>query len=178
MPMDRKAYLSYLQKHGRNLAEVKKTQSDVIIDKTFTRDPNYKRVYILTRDGWKFEDAKYQVHTTPSILKDAVDYYLQFRPKTHYPIGSYVIVPDDNDFDVNLTEEQLLNPFSQPVDDRTQWWFIVGKDEARSYVRYNILKCNYEFKWIWKGQIMRCFGSARNANSYTSGRWLDKTNFC
>lgn len=161
-------YKKYLQRHGRNLAEVKKNQSDVIIDRTFTRDPNYKRVYILTRDGWKFEDVKYQVHTTPSILKDAVDFWIQFRPKTHYPIGSYVIIPDDTDFDINLTEEQLLDPWSQPVEDRTQWWFIVGRDDARSYVRYNILKCNYEFRWIWKGQIMRCFGATRNANSYTS----------
>lgn len=165
------AYTNYLTRHGRNLAEVKKNQSDVIIDRTFKRDPNYKRVYILTRDGWKFEDAKYQVHTTPSILKDAVDYYLQFRPKVHYPIGSYVIVPDDTEFDINLTEEQLSNPWLQPVSERTQWWFIVGRDEARSYVRYNILRCNYEFKWIWHGQIMKCFGAVRNANSYTSGVW-------
>lgn len=167
-------YKKYLQRHGRNLAEVKKNQSDVIIDRTFTRDPNYKRVYILTRDGWKFEDVKYQIHTTPSILKDAVDYYVQFRPKTHYPIGSYIIIPNDVDFDINLTEEQLADPWSQPVDDRTQWWFIVGRDDARSYVRYNILKCNYEFKWIWKGQVMRSFGAVRNANSYTSGRWTDE----
>ena len=166
--MKLEAYKSYLGKHGRNLAEVKKNQSDVIIDRTFKRDPNYKRVYILTRDGWKFEDAKYQIHTTPSILKDAVDYYLEFRPKTHYPIGSYVIIPDDTDFDINLTEEQLQDPWSQPVENRTQWWFIVGRDDARSYVRYNILKLNYEVKWIWKGQIMKCFSAVRNANSYTS----------
>lgn len=171
------AYTNYLTRHGRNLAEVKKNQSDVIINRTFKRDPNYKRVYILTRDGWKFEDAKYQVHTTPSILKDAVDYYLQFRPKVHYPIGSYVIVPDDTEFDINLTEEQLSNPWLQPVSERTQWWFIVGKDEARSYVRYNILKCNYEFKWIWHGQIIKCFGSYRNANSYTSGVWRDEIGY-
>lgn len=177
MPMKLDTYRNYLLRHGNNLAEVKKNQSDYIIDRTFTRDPNYKRVYILTRDGWIYEDVKYQIHTTPSILKDAVDYYIQFRPNVHYPIGSYVIIPDDTDFDINLTDEQLQDPFSQPVSDRTQWWFIVGRDDARSYVRYNILKCNYEFKWIWKGKIMRCFGSLRNANSYTSGRWLDEISY-
>ena len=174
--MDLSSYKEYLQRHGRNLAEVKKNQSDVIVDYTFKRDPNYKRVYILTRDGWKWEDAKYQIHAAPSIVKDAVDYYLQFRPKIHYPIGSYVIIPDDTEFDINLTDEQILDPWSQPVKDRTQWWFIVGRDEARSYVRYSVLKCNFEFKWIWKGQIMRCFGANRSANSYTSGRWVDKFN--
>lgn len=172
--MNIKQYKEYLTLHGRNQAEVKKNQSDFNIDTTFTRDPNYKRVYILTRDGWQYEDAKYQFHVANSILKDSVDYYLQFRPKVHYPVGSYVIVPDDTSFDVNLTEEQLENPFSQPVSERTQWWFIVGRDQARSYVRYNILKCNWNFQWIWKGKIMSCFGAIRNANSYTSGVWHDE----
>ena len=27
---------------------------------------------------------------------------------------------------------------------------------------------------MWKGQIQKCYGSVRNANSYTSGRWLDE----
>ena len=174
MPMDLGTYKNYLQRHGRNLAEVKKNQSDIIIDHTFKRDPNYKRVYILTRDGWKWEDAKYQIHTAPSIVKDAVDYWLQFRPKVHYPIGSYVIIPDDTAFDVNLTPEQIENPWLQPAEERTQWWFIVGRDDARSYVRYYVLKCNHEFRWIWRGKIMRCFGANRSANSYTSGRWLDE----
>lgn len=172
--MELSQYKNYLMKHGRNVAEIKKNQSDVIMNRTFKRDPNYKRVYILTRDGWQWEDAKYQVHTTPSILRDSVDYYLQFRPKVHYPIGSYVIIPNDEDFDINLTEEELINPFLQPVERRTQWWFIVGRDDARSFVRYSVLKCNYEFKWVWKGRILSCFGSTRNANSYTSGRWLDE----
>lgn len=172
--MQLRDYELYLKRHGRNLAEVKKNQSDVIINKTFTRDPNYKRVYILTPEGWKYEDAKYQTHSTPSIIKDAVDYYLQFRPKVHYPVGTYVIIPDDTDFDINLTKEQMDNPFSQPVPQRTQWWFIVGRDDARSYVRYSILKCNYEFKWLWKGNIMRCYGAVRGANSYTSGKWVSE----
>lgn len=166
--MDRESYLNYLRKHGRNLAEVKRNQSDAIIDRTFKRDPNYKRVYILTREGWKFEDAKYQVHTTPSILKDAVDMFLQFPSKHHYLIGSYVIVPDDTDFSINLTESQLKDPWSQPVEDRTQWWVIVGRNDANGFVRYNILKCNYELKWLWKGQIMKCFCSVRDSRSYTS----------
>jgi len=172
--MNIKQYKEYLTLHGRNQAEVKKNQSDFNIDTTFTRDPNYKRVYILTKDGWQYEDAKYQFHVANSILKDSVDYYLQFRPKVHYPVGSYVIVPDDTSFDINLTEEQLENPFSQPVSERTQWWFIVGRDDARSYVRYNILKCNWNFQWIWKGKVMNCFGAIRVANSYTSGVWRDE----
>lgn len=172
--MDQETYRNYLKKRGRNLAEVKKNQSDVIMDRTFKVDPNYKRVYILTRDGWKWEDIKFNQHTAPSILKDAVDWYVQFRPKVHYPIGSYMIIPDDTDFSLNLTDDELKDPFTQPVENRTQWWFIVGRDDATQFVNYSVLKCNYEFKWIYKNQIMRCFGSVRNANSYTSGRWRNE----
>ena len=172
--MNLNQYKSYLSFHGRNEAEIKKNQSDYNIDKTFKRDPTYKRVYILTSEGWKFEDAKYQFHVANSILKDAVDYYLQFRPKIHYPVGSYVIIPDDTSFDINLTEEQLTNPFTQPVEERTQWWFIVGRTDSNAFVRYNIIKCNWNFKWVYKGKILESFGAIRNANSYTSGVWLDE----
>ena len=168
------SYKDYLSSRGNTLGQVKKTQSDVIMNNTFTLDPTYKKVYILTKDGWKWEDAKYQFHSAPSMSKDAVDYYLQFRPKVHYPVGSYVIVPDDTSSDINLTEEELNSPFTQPVQNRTQWWIIVGRDEANAYVRYMILKCDWEFKWIYKGNLMSCWACSKSANSYTSGAWRDE----
>ena len=150
-----------------------KSQSDLLMDVTFTRDPNYKKVYILTPNGWKWEDAKYQEHSAQSIVKDPVDYYLQFRPKVHYPVGSYVIVPDDTSPDINLTEKEIENPFSQPIVNRTQWWIIVGRNEANSFVRYMILKCDWEFRWVYKGQLMTCWACSKSASSYTSGTWVD-----
>ena len=167
------SYKNYLSTRGNTLGQVKRTQSDVIMNNTFTLDPTYKKVYILTKDGWKWEDAKYQTHSTPSIQKDPVDYYLQFRPKTHYPIGSYVIVPDDSDFDINLTKEELERPFTQPTKSRTQWWIIVGRDDANAYVRYMILKCDWECRWIYKGKLMTSWGCSKLASSYSSGVWQD-----
>ena len=168
------SYKNYLSSRGNNLAQVKRLQSDQIVNNTFTADPTYKKVYILTKDGWKWEDAKYQFHTAPSVAKDAVDYYLQFRPKVHYPVGSYVIVPDDTDFDINLSDEEKRNPFTQPVGDRTQWWLIVGRDESSAYVRYMILKCDWDFRWVYKGKLMSCWACSKSANSYTSGVWRDE----
>ena len=167
-------YKNYLSSRGSNLAQVKKNQSDAIINNSFTADVGYKKVYILTKDGWKFEDAKYQRHSKMSILKDAVDYYLQFRPKVHYPVGSYVFVPDDTDFDINISGHELDDPFSLPDERITQLWFIVGRDDANAYVRYNILKCNWKFQWIYDNQLYKCWGSNRVANSYTSGKWTDE----
>lgn len=172
--MDIQSYRKFLSSHGSNLGQVKRNQANEIINNTFTIDPTYKQVYILTPDGWKFEDAKYQFHTAHSILKDAVDYYLQFRPHVHYPIGSYVIVPDDASPQINLSTEEMKNPFNQPVNERTQWWIIVGRDEANAFVRYNILKCNWNFQWMYDGKIQSCYGALRNANSYTSGKWTDE----
>ena len=167
-------YKSYLASEGNTLSQVKRNESDIVINQTFTADAAYKKVYILTQNGWKFEDAKYQIHTTPSILKDAVDYYLQFRPKIHYPIGSYVFIPDDNDFDINLSGSELDNPFTLPDDRITQLWFIVGRDDALFYVRYNVLKCNWNFKWLYKHNLYSCWGANRSASSYTSGKWTDE----
>lgn len=172
--MNLSQYKARLSSHGKNVSQVAKAQSDMILNETFCSDPNYKRVYILTPNGWVFEDAKYQFHTAQSILRDKVDYYLQFRPKVHYPIGTYVIVPDDTDTDINLSLEELKNPFCQPINKRTQWWLIVDRDEANAYVRYNILKCNWDFKWISNGKIESIFGIARSAKSYTSGVWRDE----
>ena len=172
--MDIASYKTYLSSRGNTLGQVKRTQSDVIMNNTFTLDPTYKKVYILTKDGWKWEDAKYQFHSAPSISKDAVDYYLQFRPKVHYPVGSYVIVPDDTSFDINLTKDEINKPFTQPIENRSQWWIIVGRDEANAYVRYMILKCDWDFRWVYKGKLMTCWACSKSASSYTSGRWTDE----
>lgn len=163
-------YKKTLSSRGNTIAEVVRQQSDLIMDSTFTRDPAYKKVYILTKNGWKWEDAKYQFHSAQSIAKDPVDYYLQFRPKVHYPIGSYVIIPDDTSPQINLTSDEIQNPFSQPVSNRSQWWIIVGRDNANAYVRYMVLKCDWNFQWIVNGQLMSCWGCLKSANSYTSKR--------
>lgn len=171
--MNIKQYKNYLSSHGQSMGQIKRNQSDTLMNSTFTYDPAYKKIYILTKDGWRWEDAKYQTHSTPSISKDPVDYYLQFRPKVHYPIGSYVIIPDDTAPEINLTHDELINPFTQPVKNRTQWWIIVGRDEANSFVRYMVLKCDWEFRWIYHGRLMNCWACSKNANSYTSGKWVD-----
>ena len=165
-------YKAHLLKRGRNLSEVRKIQSDRIMDASFTGDVGYKKVYILTRDnGWQYVDAKYSKHATPSILRDAVDYYLQFRPGIHFPVGSYVFIPDDTSFDLNISEEHPLEG------DVSNLWLIVGRNNSKQFVRYQVLKVNWNFKWVHqvgdKVKVLNCLGCARNANSYTSGVWND-----
>lgn len=138
-------YRKRLAVQGEYMGEALKKQSDMIMDATFNRDIAYRLCYI---DG-KPVDAKYIVYTYYSISKDAVDYHLQFRPGVHYPIGSYVDIPDDT------------NTYNR--------WLIVGRSDEPQFPKYNILKCNWTFKWIVDGQIYECLGVLRKRNSYNSG---------
>lgn len=131
------------------MGEVLKKQSDTIMNQTFKNDIAYRVCYI---DGEPV-DAKYIVYTYYSISKDAVDYHLQFRPGVHYPIGKYVDVPDDT------------GTYNR--------WLIVGRSDEPQFVKYNILKCNWTFKWIKNDVIYEQLGVLRKRNSYNSGVWTD-----
>ena len=165
------SYRSFLSNQGVNLSQIRKNQTNMVINATWTDDPTYKRVYILTKDGWKWEDAKYQFHFAQTVSKDDVDYYIQFRPGVHYPIGSYILVPDDTSPDLNLSNAELDNPFLQEINQRTQWWIIADRDHQNAFPRYNIVRCNWNFKWVDHGNICQVYGVVRSANSYTSGVW-------
>ena len=170
-------YVNMLSLGGNNISEVHKNESDMVMNLTFRRDVGYKRVYILTKDGWKYTDAKYSKHATPSILRDKVDRYLQFRPKEHYPIGTYVFIPNDTSPSLGFSEESPEDPFLDDGFDLNKLWMIVERDDETQFVRYNILQCNWDLRWIYKiggeSLIKHCYCAARNASSYTSGIWLD-----
>lgn len=167
-------YASILKNRGKNLSQIRKNQADEIMNISFTGDIGYKRVYILdSENGWKYTDAKYIKHSNVSIEKDDVDTYLQFRPKEHYPIGTYVFIPNDTTFD--LDDIDKTNPLSGNV---SKLWMIVGRNDATQFARYMVLKINWNFKWVYgsgdKKNIYSIWGIARNANSYTSGIWNDQ----
>ena len=169
-------YKSMLTSRGKNLSQARRNQSDMIMNATFTGDTGYKRVYILDPErGWHYEDAKYSKHATVSILKDAVDYYLQFRPKVHYPIGVYVFIPNDTADEIVFKEFEPIDPFKDERFDMNKLWMIVNRNDEAQFVRYNILKCNWDFKWMCKVhgkmELMHVIGASRSASSYTSGVW-------
>lgn len=134
---------------GSHIGEVLKKQSDRIMEHTFDRDIQYRICYI---DDESVE-AKYITYTYYSISKDAVDYHLQFKPGVHFPIGKYVDVPDD------------IGTYNR--------WIIVGRSDEPQFVKYNILKCNWTFKWVKDGTVYECLGVLRKRSSYNSGIWLD-----
>lgn len=188
----RESYLSALSSKGSHLGEVRKNRSDMIMNATFTGDIGYRKVYILDKDeGWKFTDAKFSKHAASSIVKDTVDSYLQFRPKEHYPVGTYVFIPDDTKYDLTVSpivpEEKEIDPVCPPeeedivydingadplCDDAKNLWLIVGRTDSRQFVQYLVLQCNWKLRWVVghgdKKDLYSCWGCVRNANSYTS----------
>lgn len=142
-------YRRRVSSQGKYVGEALKKQSDTIMEQTFSHDIAYRICYINNEPI----EAKYITHTYYSISKDAVDYHLQFKPGIHYPIGTYVDVPDDT---------ETYNR-----------WLIVGRSDEPQFVKYNILKCNWTFKWIKDGVIKECLGVLRKRNSYNSGLWTD-----
>ena len=157
-------YQTMLNNKGRNLSQVRQYNSAMVMNATFTGDIGYKRVYILDKEeGWIYEDAKYSKHATPSILKDAVDYYLQFRPRIHYPVGTYVFIPNDEDYEIGFEDYEPIDPFKDENFDVNKLWMIVGRNDANEFVRYNIIKCNWNFRWIARmngeNKVLNVWGS-------------------
>lgn len=179
--IDYDMYEEYLGIKGRNLSEVRKHDSAMIMNATFTGSVGYKRVYVLDPEqGWIWTDAKYSRHSRQSIAADSVDYYLQFRPFEHYPVGTYIFVPDDTSDEIGFVEDMPENPFKDgnfgQIFNKGKLWMIVDRNNEREFIRYMILQVDYDIKWIcyYKGQkqILHCYGVTRTQSSYTAGTWL------
>ena len=149
---------------GKNMSEMLRMQSNMVIEQTWDRDPHYKAVYVVKVNSGLPEvtaeheliDAKFNIKTYADIKSDEPSYLLQFRhgeEKRHpdIDIGSYVYMEDE--------------------DGEWKWWMIQYLDERPEFRQYQILECNYTFKWITDGKIYNCLGIQRVQQSYNSGSW-------
>ena len=157
-------YKSRMAHRGRNTSETLRMQSNMVMEQTWDRDPNYRQVYVVKVDSGlpnvsaknELIDVKFNIKTYQSITSDEVAYMLQFRhgeEKRHPEInvGSYVYMEDE--------------------DGEWKWWMIQHLDERPQFRQYQILECNYTFRWITEGKIYSCLGIQRVQQSYNSGSW-------
>lgn len=157
-------YRNRMTARGRNVSEMLRTQSNMVIEQTWTRDPNYKQVYVVKVNSGLPEvtveheliDVKFNIKTYQSITSDEAAYMLQFRhgeEKRHPEIalGSYVYMEDE--------------------DHEWKWWLICHLDERPQFRQYQILECNWTFGWVAGGKIYHCLGVQRVQQSYNSGSW-------
>lgn len=157
-------YKSRMAYRGKNMSEMLRMQSNMVIEQTWERDPNFRRVYVVkvnsglpvVMTNQELIDVKFNVKTYSDIKADEPSYWMQFRhgEEERHPeicIGSYVYMEDE--------------------DGEWKWWMIQHLDERPSFRQYQILECNYTFKWVTDGKIYNCLGIQRVQQSYNSGSW-------
>lgn len=152
---------------GTNVGRAVKRNSDIVMNTTFTRDKGYYSCPLYNRDGLLLEknvDLKFQYSQNYTINKDQVEYLVQFRPE-YCPEKIY----QDED-----KKERLGFYLDIPDEcEEIRRWMIVGRNHKNDFIRYNVLECNWTFKWIYDGVIYETLGVLRNRNNYNSGVWSD-----
>lgn len=158
------AYKTRMAMRGGNMSEMLRTQSRMVVEQTWNRDPNFRRVYVVKVDSGlpnvtplhELVDAKFNVKTYSNITSDEPSYWMQFRHGAEQSnpdigIGSYVYMEDE--------------------DGEWKWWMIQHLDERPAFRQYQILECNYIMKWVHEGKIYESLGIQRVQQSYNSGSW-------
>lgn len=182
-------YKRLLGETKRSIGQVRKEQSDFIMEHTWDGDIQSKTCYLydyyhddepdknhhLRPEKSKTKvaiDAKYIVNAYNSDNKDQVSYHLQFRPSQECNVEYY-----ENDYAKKIGSEWPLGMYVDIPDQKGIYrrWLI--HDKANSFdpqfVTYSVLPCDWDFKWIYKGQRYHMWGVSRSQNSYNSGVWLD-----
>lgn len=161
-----KAFAERMRSRGNSLGQYTVNKSNLLMDHTFTRDPNYRVANLYDRDMNLLEDnvdIKFQSNVKVTLAKDQVEYNVQFRPGFHPEkeytcedgkerLGFYIDIPN------NLGDMER--------------WIILSKND-RNFTRYVVLKCNWTFKFVAGGKIYSILGVLRSANNYNSGVWSD-----
>lgn len=161
-------YKSRMAHRGANMSEMLRMQSNMVIEQTWERDPNARKVYVVkvncglpkVTDQHELIDVKFNVDTYQKADANEPAYHLQFRHgaekrNSDIGVGSYVYMADE--------------------DGEWKWWLILGEDERPQFRQYHIAETNYELGWVLDGIIYRHLGVLRSGssgdideNSYTS----------
>ena len=141
---------------GAGQSQAYRRNADMVIDKTFKRDPAYREVYVTHAPSDMFNvkyDAKFFINTRRSLASDEEDYNIQLRQHMSIPVGSYIDIPDNNG--------------------ELERWLVVLKDSHPQFPTYYVLKCNWTLKWKVGNIIYSILGVLRTQSSYNSGVWTD-----
>ena len=158
------AYKNRMSYKGKNMSEMLREQSNMVIEQTWYNDPNYRQVYVVKvnsglpqiTEELELIDVKFNIKSYQTITSDEVAYMLQFRygeEKRHpeIDVGSYIYMED--------------------ADGEWKWWLLVHLDERPQFRQWQILECNYELKWVYEGKVYNTLCVQRVQQSYNSGSW-------
>ena len=162
-------YKNRMEKRGNTMGEMLRVQSNMIIEETWSRDPNARQVYVVRANrglpevtaNHQLIDVKFNVDAYQNATSDEPAYHLQFRHgaeklNSEISVGSYVYMRDE--------------------DGEWKWWMLVGLDERPQFRQYHVMECNWKFGWVVDNKIYYHLGILRNGstsreadeNSYTS----------
>jgi len=183
-------YAEMTLRGGNTTGENRTYESQRIVESTWYDDPNacigylYSCEYDDEQDknvGLHPEksktkmpvDVKFIINSYQSIERDAVDYRITFKPSyecnvpyyeklfekkcgASYPVGLYLDLPDEKGI--------------------YRRWLIVAEAnrDNRDFPNWSILFCDYDFKWVYNGKKLHCWGVGRSQSSYNAGTWRDR----
>lgn len=145
--------------------EVRRRNSQKIMESSWMRDPATKPVYVkwcetgtpIVDDDDEILYAKYNIKSYHSIQGDEVAYLLEFRledmkNRPDIKVGSYVSIPNEmGDY---------------------EWWLLVHLDDRPMFRQFSILKCLHTYRWATfkdgRRIIHECLGAPRLQSSYNS----------
>ena len=182
-------YKKMLNASGKKLGEVRKHQSDILMEATWDGDIQSQICYLydyyhddefgklrnLHPEKSKNKipvEAKYIISSYQTMDKDQVTYHLQFKPSHKCCVNYYDEMFGD--------KYDCIYPLGMYVDIKDNdgnynRWLIVEKADyyAPQFSTYQILPCDYVFQWIFKDKKYEVPGVLRSQNSYNSGLWTD-----
>lgn len=187
--IDMSAYRTMMQYNTAGRA--RKHKSDMIIENTFSRDPEYQIGYFydashdLGDEKYKYKDMhpqndsnkypielKLQAHTNQTYAKDEITFHIMFKPSQECPIDYYE--------ELFAKRYDAIWPVGMYVDlmdskERYNRWLVVAPANYMifSFPTFEVLPCNKLFQWIHERTKYQCVGVHRSQNSYNSGIWTD-----
>lgn len=174
---------------GVHDGQVRKIQSDMIMDATWWEDISSREAYIYDYDHddeplvlrnlhpekskTKTKvDIKYLVNAYNSEAKDQVGYHIQFRPGHECPLDYYYSMFEDK-YDAEYPVGLYIDiPDEQGI--FRKWLICEPANQLNTqFPTWYILPCDHIFQWIFEGVKYQLAGVSRNQNSYNSGLWQD-----
>ncbi len=174
---------------GSSVGQVRKNQSDAVMEQTWFGDINTKTCYLY--DYWH-DDHKQQLKnlhpeadpkkveislkvrtsSQQTYSKDVVTHHIQMMPSQEMNVDYY-----PQFFGDRYDAEFPVGLYVDIPDEKGNYrrWLIVGL--ANFYVNqfptYEILPCDKVFDWVRNGKKINMAGVQRSQNSYNSGTYLD-----
>jgi len=181
------AFLTRMENQGKTHGQIRKTQSDDIMNQTWWDDIQSRVVYLYDyfhdnepttnydrhpeEDPLKIPvDAKFIITQYETLSKDQVEYHLMFRPGQEDPTDYY-----EEKYHMTWSARFPVGLYVDVPDDDGVFnrWLIVAEQHGNQFIKYSILPCNYFFHWVYKNKLYDMCAVARLRNSYNSGEWTD-----